>query len=102
MHHPPLKLDPDETGNDQRCERKAAQWGNECDPMKSKGNINLAVGFSGEEDDGGGGTTRAWRRETRLGAASPPGSTQPKSSANQGPGQHRETKHCSSGPGEAP
>jgi hypothetical protein len=42
-HHPPLKLDRDATGSDQRCERKAAQWGNECDPMKSKGNPNLDV-----------------------------------------------------------
>jgi hypothetical protein len=53
-HHPPLKLDRTETGSDQRCERKqAAQWGNECDPMKSKGNPNLDVGFSGGVDDGG-------------------------------------------------
>jgi hypothetical protein len=50
-HHPPLKLDRDETGSDQRRERKAAQWGNECDPTKSNGNPNLAVGISGTEVD---------------------------------------------------
>jgi hypothetical protein len=99
-HHPPLKLDRDETGSDQRCERKAAQWGNECDPMKSKGNPNLDVGFSGGEDDRGG-TTRVWGCETEQGAATPPGSTQSKSIADQRPGQQHETGHCSPGPGEA-
>ena len=45
-HHPPLKSDLVETGNDQRRERKAAEWGKECELTKSEGNPNLGLGIS--------------------------------------------------------
>jgi hypothetical protein len=64
-HHPPLKLDLAETGSDQRCERKAAQWGNKCDPMKSKGNPNLDVGFLGGVVGGGRRLARGEVRPSR-------------------------------------
>jgi hypothetical protein len=48
-HQPPWKSDREETGSDQRHERKAVQWGKECEPTKSGANPNLDLETASSE-----------------------------------------------------
>jgi hypothetical protein len=66
MHQPPWKSDREETGSDQRHERKAAQWGKEYELTKSGANPNLDLEAVASEVAAGRGIRDDW---VRVGAS---------------------------------